>query len=98
MDTRSLGSWVNGHTVPRFVGLEDAAGGIGSAGVHTTVPDGLTGEVVLDLEPVVARAHGDRQQGVHCGDLLDLLLEEPQHELLTESVLLGPGRPEKCLD
>ena len=55
-----LGSRSSVVSTPRFVGLEDAAGGSGSGGVPTTVPDGLAREVVLDLEPVVARSYRDR--------------------------------------
>src|SRR4029079_13334792 len=61
------------------------------------VADAFTGQEVFDVEEVV-RAPGNVQQGGHRGDLLDLFLEEPQHELLAQGVVFSPGRGEDCLD
>ena len=50
------------------------------------------------MEEVVAGPFRDREQGLHGGDLLDLLLQEPQHELLAEGVALVAGGAEQRLD
>ena len=48
----------------------------------------LARDEVLEVEQVGARALADPNQRGHQGDLLDLLLEEPVHELLAEEVAL----------
>ncbi len=50
----------------------------------------LSLDEVLQVEQVALAALGDGLQGRHDGDLLDLLLDEPLHELLAEVV---PGVP-----
>src|SRR4051794_15739952 len=50
-------------------------------------------DVLLDRLDVVAGASDDGEQVVHRGDLLDLLLDEPLHELLGGEVALLPGGP-----
>src|SRR5690606_26491296 len=56
----------------------------GGVGGLAAVTDLLAGHVVLQVEEVRASALGDRQQRGRRGDLLDLLLEEPQQELLAQ--------------
>ncbi len=61
------------------------------------VADAFAGEQVFDVEEVVGAA-GDVQQCGHRGDLLDLFLEEPEHELLAQGIVFGPGGGEEFLD
>ena len=74
------------------------AGRLGRVGVDAGVADALARDEVLDVEEVVLGALGDREQRVHRRDLLDLLLEEPEHGLLAERITLGPGGLEQRLD
>src|SRR5690606_8016220 len=62
------------------------------------VTDLLACDVVLEVEQVGPGALGDREQRRRGGDLLDLLLEEPQQELLAERVALLARRAEQLLD
>ena len=58
----------------------------------------LAGDVLLDVLDVVAVAGGHGQQVAHRGDLLDLLLDEPLHELLGGEVVLLPGDAQQTVD
>src|SRR5215207_7373202 len=66
-------------------------GGVGGL----LLADALPREVLLGEQRVVARALDDAQQVGHRRDLLDLLLDEPLHELLARVVArLARGRGE----
>ena len=62
--------------------LDSAGGGGGAVGSAPSPPGVLAREVLLDRRGVLAGALGDAQQVAHRRDLLDLLLDEPLHELL----------------
>lgn len=55
------------------------------------------GEDVFEVEEGV-RAAGDVQQSGHGGDLFKLFPEEPEHELLAQGIIFGPGCGEEFLD
>ena len=57
----------------------------------------LAGQEGLDVEEVV-RPAGDVEQRGHRGHLLDLLLEEPEHELVHPGGRFPPGPRRKFLD
>src|SRR5699024_2069355 len=76
----------------------DRAAGHRGRGARVGGGVGLAGEVFLDAEPVVVGALGDGHQRVPVGDLLDLLAQEPEHELLAPRIGLGARGPEQCLD
>jgi hypothetical protein len=58
----------------------------------------LAGDVLLDVLDVVAVARHHREQVAHRGDLLDLLLDEPLHELLGGEVGLLAGDAQQRVD
>lgn len=57
----------------------------------------FAGEERFDVEEVVGPACDIEQCGHRC-HLLDLVLEEPEHELFAQRVVSRPGRGEKFLD
>ena len=86
---RTKGWLQNGLTgVPER--LERAARGLGRGGIRCRRAHFACDEV-LQVEQVGAGAVGDPHQRGHPGDLLDLLGEEPLHELLAEVVALVAG-------
>src|SRR5699024_5444118 len=86
--------WPTGHAEP----ASDGAAGHRGRGAGVGAGTGLAGEVLLDAEPAIVRALGDGHQRVHVRDLLDLLAQEPQHELLAQRIGLGTRRLEQRLD
>src|SRR5215212_9277747 len=64
------------------------AGGVRRGRVLAHLAQVLAREVVLDVHRVVLRALDDAQEVGHRRDLLDLLLDEPLHELLGRVVAL----------
>src|SRR6185503_15360807 len=83
--------------ISRPAGVASGAGpaGRGRVVVHATL---LARDVLLDVLEVVLVAGDDREQVAHRGDLLDLLLDEPLHELLGGEVGLLAGGPEQAAD
>ena len=79
-------------------GDAQAPAGRGSGRVRPLAARLLTRHVVLDLHDVVARALDDAQEVRHRRDLLDLLLDEPLHELLARVVALGAGAAGERVD
>ena len=79
-----------GQDAPRFR-RPATRGAVGSASLAA----GLAGDVLLDVLEVVLVAGHDREQVGHRRDLLDLLLDEPLHELLGGEVGLLAGDPEQ---
>ena len=79
------------HAAPRRRARAQAPAGFGAVGSAPSPPGLLARHVVLDLHHVVARALDDAQQVGHRRDLLDLLLDEPLHELLARVVALVAG-------
>src|SRR4051812_28575254 len=74
-------------TAPALPGAQGPHSGggarrVGGRRVLALAPAVLALDVVLDVHHVVARALGDAQEVAHRRDLLDLLLDEPLHELL----------------
>src|SRR4051812_10188103 len=67
---------------------DGAAGHRWRGGIGALAAGVLPGEVVLGEHRVLARALHHAQEIGHRRDLLDLLLEEPQHELLGQEVAL----------
>ena len=68
-----------------------------SSPVLAGVAHPLAGQEGLDVEKVV-RPAGDVEQRRHRCHLLDLLLEEPKHELFTQGIVFRPGRGKQFLD
>src|SRR6266540_4529870 len=58
----------------------------------------LAGDVVLDQEQVVPGALDDVEEVLHQRDLLNLLLDEPLHELLRSEVARIPRELEESID
>jgi hypothetical protein len=56
--------------------------------IRTAVPDGVSFEAVLQVEHVALRAMGDVERRGHLRHLVNLLGQEPVHELLIEVVPL----------
>jgi hypothetical protein len=80
----------DGHVLifKREAALERAAGDGGRGRVRALLAELLAREVLLGQQRVVARALDDAQEVGHRRDLLDLLLDEPLHELLRRVVAL----------
>ncbi len=76
-------------------GLRRRRPGCGGVGVGTAL---LAGDVLLDVLDVVDVAGDDGQQVGHGRDLLDLLLDEPLHELLGGEVVLLARDPQQPVD
>src|SRR5215207_967332 len=74
------------------------AGGMRSGRVRVGLAELLAREVVFDVHRVVLGAFDDPQQVGHRRDLLDLLLDEPLHELLGGVVVLLPGERGERVD
>src|SRR6516164_11582185 len=68
-------------TTASATALERAARGMRGRGIRR-LGGRFAGQVLLGKQRVVAGALDDRQQARHARDLLDLLLDEPLHELL----------------
>jgi hypothetical protein len=77
---------------PRATWLERSAGRVRHAGLDPAVAAvALACEELLDAQRVVAGTLDDAQERRHLGDLFDLLLDEPLHELLARVVAVLAG-------
>src|SRR5213592_515309 len=86
--------------IPRLIGEVSLAGRSGAGdrrgGRVAARAVLLAPDVLLDRLDVVLGAGDHGEQVVHRGDLLDLLLDEPLHELLGGEVVLLAGRAGQC--
>lgn len=88
MNSEDLGGTLCRHAGCSAGMSEMPAGNGWCGGVRRCGAAYLTGDEVLEVEQVAVAAVGDGLEGAHDRGLVDLLFEEPLHELLTQEVSL----------